>query len=69
VDALSPHTVQLNVPTGIYPVFHVKLVRLAAIDPFPSQIMDDTQPPPLLVNGEEEYEVKHILAIQRRKIG
>jgi hypothetical protein len=31
--------------------------------------MDDTQPPPLLVNGEEEYEVERILAIRRRKIG
>jgi hypothetical protein len=31
--------------------------------------MDNTQPPPLLVNREEEYEVKHILAVQRRKVG
>jgi hypothetical protein len=31
--------------------------------------MDNMQPPPLLINGEEEYEVKRILAIQRRKIG
>jgi hypothetical protein len=31
--------------------------------------VDDTQPPPLLVNGEEEYEVEHILAVQRRKVG
>jgi hypothetical protein len=69
VDAPSPHTIQLNIPTSIHPVFHVKLVRLAATDPFPSQIMDDTQPPPLLVNREEEYKVERILAIQRRKIG
>jgi hypothetical protein len=57
------------VPISIHPVFHVDLVRLAATDPLPSQIMDDTQPPPLLVNGEEEYEVKHILAVRRRKVG
>jgi transposase InsO family protein len=69
VDVPSPHTVRLNVPTGIHPVFHVDLVRPAATDPFPSQIMDDTQPPPLLVNGEEEYEVERILAVRRRKIG
>jgi hypothetical protein len=55
--------VRLNVPTGIHLVFHVKLVHLAAIDLFPSEISNNTQPPPLLVNGEEEYEVKQILAI------
>jgi hypothetical protein len=69
VDVPSPHTVRLNVPTGIHPVFHVELVRPAATDPFPSQISDDTQPPPLLVDGEEEYEVEQILAVRRRKIG
>jgi hypothetical protein len=31
--------------------------------------MDDTQPPPLLVNREEEYKVKRILAVRRRKVG
>jgi hypothetical protein len=56
-------------PTGIHLVFHINLVRLAAIDPLLSQIIDNIQPPPLLVNGEEEYKVKHILAVQRRKVG
>jgi hypothetical protein len=69
VDVPSPHTVQLNMPIGIHLVFHINLVRLATIDPLPSQIMDNTQPPPLLVNKEKEYEVKHILAVQRRKVG
>jgi hypothetical protein len=69
VDVPSPHTVQLNVPIGIHLVFYVDLVCLAATDPLSSQIVDDTQPPPLLVNGEEEYEVEHILAVQRRKVG
>jgi hypothetical protein len=54
---------------GIHPVFHVELVRPAAIDPLPSQVVDDTQPPPLLVDGEEEYKVKCILAVWRRKVG
>lgn len=31
--------------------------------------MDDTQPPPLLIDGDEEYEVERILAIRRRKVG
>ncbi|CEJ61941.1 hypothetical protein PMG11_03668 [Penicillium brasilianum] len=69
VDVPSPFTVRLNVPTGIHPVFHIELVRPAATDPFPSQLVDDSQPPPLLVDGEEEYEVEQILAIRRRKIG
>jgi hypothetical protein len=69
VDVPSPHTIQLNMPTGIHPVFHVNLVCLAATDPLLSQIIDNTQPPPLLVNREEEYKVKHILAVQRRKVG
>lgn len=69
VDVPSPFTVRLDVPTGIHPVFHIELVRPAATDPFPSQIVDDTQPPPLLIDGEEEYEVERILAVRRRKIG
>jgi hypothetical protein len=50
-------------PIGIYLVFHVNLVHLAATDLLPSQIMDNMQPPPLLVNREEEYKVKHILVV------
>lgn len=68
VDVPSPFTVRLDVPTGIHPVFHIELVRPAATDPFPSQLVDDVQPPPLLVDGEEEYEVEQILAVRRRKI-
>jgi hypothetical protein len=51
-------------PTSIHLVFYIKLVRLAATDPFPSQLVDDSQPPPLLVNGEEEYNVEQILAVR-----
>jgi hypothetical protein len=51
----SPHTVRLDMPTGVYPVFHVDLIRPAASDPLPSQIVDDSQPPPLVVDGELEY--------------
>ncbi|KAJ5472084.1 hypothetical protein N7539_008653 [Penicillium diatomitis] len=69
LDVLSPFTVRLDVPTGIHPVFHIELVRPAATDPFPSQIIDDTQPLPPLIDGEEEYEVERILAVRRRKIG
>jgi hypothetical protein len=48
-------------PTGVHPVFHVELVRPAASDPFSSQIVDDTQPAPIKVDSELEYEVEEIL--------
>jgi hypothetical protein len=57
------------VPTSIHLVFYIKLVRLVATDLFLSQLVDDSQPLPLLVNGEEEYDVEQILAVRRRKIG
>lgn len=65
----TPHTVQLNIPTGIHPVFNVELVRPAATDPFPSQFVDDTQPPPIEIDNEVEYEVEEILDHKERRIG
>jgi hypothetical protein len=55
-------------PTGIHLVFYIELVRLVVTDPLLSQLVDDSQPPPILVNGEEEYSVEQILAVRRRKI-
>lgn len=56
-------------PTDVHPVFNVELVRPAATDPFPSQFVDDTQPPPLEVDGEMEYEVEKILNHRERRVG
>ena len=36
-----PLVIELNTPTGIYPRFHVELVRRAAEDPLLSQVIDD----------------------------
>lgn len=69
LEVPSPHTVRLDVLGGVHPVFHVDLIRPAASDPFPSQIMDDSQPPPIRVDGEWEYQVEEILAARTRKIG
>jgi hypothetical protein len=51
----SPHTVRLDILTSVYLVFYVDLIRPAASDPLPSQIVDDSQPPPLVIDGELEY--------------
>lgn len=69
VEVPSSHTVKLDVPTGIHPVFHVDLIRPAASDPLPSQIVDDSRPPPLEVDGELEWEVEEILAARTRRVG
>jgi hypothetical protein len=53
----------------VYPVFHVDLIQPAASDPLPSQIIDDSQPPPLVVDGELEYQVKEILDYRVRRVG
>ena len=44
-DAL---TVELNVPGNIHKHFHVELIKRAGDDPFPSQIRDDPQNPPVI---------------------
>ena len=44
-DAL---TVELNVPGNIHKHFHIELVKRARTDPFPSQIRDDAQNPPVI---------------------
>jgi hypothetical protein len=61
--------IQLNTPPGIHPVFHVDLVRLANNDHLPSQIQDDSQLPPILVDDEEEYYVHSVLDKRWKKIG
>ena len=65
----TPHTVRLNVPTSIHPVFHVEPIRPAATDPLPSQIVDDTQPPPIEVDGENELAVEEILQERTKRVG
>jgi hypothetical protein len=45
---VSPHVVELNVPTGIFPKFHTDLLKRSPEDPLPSQQRDDSQPPPVI---------------------
>ncbi|KAI0993224.1 hypothetical protein K3495_g14960 [Podosphaera aphanis] len=74
---ISPLVVELDVPSGIHPRFHVQLLRQAGNDPLPSQIVDDAQPPPVLPeildgdqqNNEPEHYVERILRAERVRRG
>jgi hypothetical protein len=65
----SLHTVRLDMLTGVYLVFYIDLIRPAASDPLPSQTVDDSQPPPLVIDGELEYQVEEILDYRVRRVG
>ena len=55
----SAYEVDLPSSMGIHPVFHVSLLRPAPNDPVPGQSHDP--PPPVEIDGEEEYEVEAIV--------
>jgi hypothetical protein len=58
---ISPYAYRLELPASmrIYPVFHVNLLRPANSNPLPGQRQDP--PPPVEVEGVEEWEVEDIL--------
>ncbi|KAI0992546.1 hypothetical protein K3495_g15639, partial [Podosphaera aphanis] len=67
---ISPHVVELDVPSSIWPRFHVDLLKRDPHDPLPSQISGDLQPSPLIkANGEKEQVVEKILRAKRRSCG
>ena len=79
---IDSHTVELNTPSAVWPRFHVDLIKRAATDPLPSQIIDDEQPPPVtpsnsnhpVINSpmkhqeEQEQYVEKILLTERFKV-
>ena len=44
---------RLNTPPGVHNVFHADLLRPAATDPLPSQVVDDPQPPTIIIDDNE----------------
>lgn len=60
-EVVGSHSYRLNTPPGIHNVFHSNLLRTASTDPLDSQVSDDTQPAPVIIGDEEEYEVEKIL--------
>ena len=62
---ISPYIVRLNTLCSIYDAFYVDRLRLAATNPLPSQLQDNLQPNPIIVDGEEEYKVKEVVAEKR----
>ncbi|KAI0996566.1 hypothetical protein K3495_g11617 [Podosphaera aphanis] len=77
---IDSHSVELNTPSGIWPRFHVDLLKRAATDPLPSQILDDVQPPPIQPDMQEDgkeyafenaniHVVEKILRSEKTKVG
>lgn len=68
----SANVVTLDVPTGIFPKFHVDLLKRAHDDPLPSQVRDDPQPPPLIPaneDGDALWEIEKILRAEKHRRG
>ena len=55
----NAYEIKLPLLMKIYPVFHSSLLQPAATDPMSGQ--RPTEPPPIVINGEQEYELRSII--------
>ncbi|KAH0614663.1 uncharacterized protein H6S33_000299 [Morchella sextelata] len=64
---VNPYAYELELPRSmkIYPVFHVSLLSPAVNDPLPGQ--EQLPPPPVEIEGQEEWEVEDILDSRKRR--
>ena len=72
VKVVSPHVVELDIPSGIHPRFHVDMLKKAAEDPLPSQIRDDSQPDPIdssIPRENQQFLIEKILRAEKHRRG
>ncbi|KAH0603181.1 uncharacterized protein H6S33_008185 [Morchella sextelata] len=64
---INPYAYELELPRSmkIHPVFHVSLLSPDGKDPLPGQ--QQLPPPPVEIEGEEEWEVEDILDLRKRR--
>ena len=60
-QVINPYAYELDLPSayGVHPVFHVNLMDPVATDPLEGHRQEP--PPPILIDGEEEWLVEEIL--------
>ena len=61
LEVISNYNYKLDTPPGIYSMFYVSLSKRTSRDSFLNQRQDNLQSPALMVDGEEEWEVKCVL--------
>ena len=69
LQKIGSHAYRLELPATvrIHNDFHVSLLSLANEDSYPGQHLPP--PPPIEVDGEEEYEVDHIVRHKKNRQG
>ncbi len=61
IEVIGSHSYRLDTPPGIYNVFHSRLLRPANSSPLPGQVIEESQPPAILIDNTEMYNIKCIL--------
>lgn len=60
-EVIGSHSYKLDTPPGIHNVFHSRLLRPVKSSPLPGQVVHESQPPAMLVDGTQMYDVECIL--------
>jgi hypothetical protein len=65
VERISPYAYRLDLPNTmqVHPVFHTSLLSPAGTNPHPGHLQPTT--PPVIVDGEEEFQIEQILDSKR----
>ena len=61
LKVISNHNYRLDTSPEIHNVFHASFLKRAAANPFPNQRQDNSQPPVIIIDREEEWEVERVL--------